>query len=161
MIGADAVLHDLGAGVVGAAFDGGAVRDALVDHRVRDHDGDHGRDGLAGLGEHRVEGLGLGDGAGEAVQQEAVHAFRALELRLDHAFDDFVGNEGACLDEGLGLEAERRARGDLAAEEFTRGEVAEVVLLHHGAGLGALAGARRAEENVVFHIQSFVSVSRM
>ena len=104
VVGVDAVLDDGDIGVVGAAFDGGAVGDALDDHLVRDHDADDGGDLLAAALKDLVESLGLGYSARETVQKEAVHAGDGLELGLDHAFDDLVGDEGAGLDEACGEE---------------------------------------------------------
>ena len=46
VVGVDAVADDLVGGVVGAAFDLGAVADALIDHRVRNHDGDDAGEGF-------------------------------------------------------------------------------------------------------------------
>ena len=158
VIGIDAVLDDGDIGVIGAAFDGGAVGDALDDHLVGDHDADDGGNLLAVSVKDGVKCFSLGDSAGEAVQQEAVYSGDGLEFGLDHAFDDLVGNEGAGLDEALGLEAELGAGGDLLAEQGSGTDVVQVVFLNHGCGLGALAGSRRPEKNVVLHIFVFLFV---
>ncbi len=57
--------------VVGAALFGEALGDAGDQGLGVDLQADHQIDGLAAAGEHRVERLGLGHGAGEAVEDEA------------------------------------------------------------------------------------------
>ena len=123
----------------------------LVDEGVGNHERHAGSNGLAALGQHGVQGLGLGNGTGKTVQQEAIHVLDALELRLDHAFHNLVGNQVSGFDEGFGLKAQRSAGGNLTAEEFTGGKVAELVALYHSACLGAFSCTGRAEENIVFH----------
>ena len=60
--------------------------DLELDHRVELQ---------ALVGEHRVEGFGLGHRAREAVEDEAVLGVRLLDAVGDDADDDVVGDEPA------------------------------------------------------------------
>jgi hypothetical protein len=74
---------------------------------------------LAGL-EHVVEALGLGNGAREAVEDEARLALGVvLELALDHANHDLVADETALVHDLLGLSAQLGLLCDLGAEHVT------------------------------------------
>ena len=69
----------------------------------------------------------------------------------DHAFHDRVGNEFALVDEGLRLQAEGRSVGDFTAQQVAGGDMAQAETLDQPCGLGALAGARRAKDQIVLH----------
>ena len=151
VVGGYAVLDDAAVGVVLAAFDLGAVQDALVDELVGEGEGEDCVDLAAELGEHGVEGLCLGDGAGESVEEEARNILIGGYLVADHAFNHFVGYEVSAVDELSGFLAELCAGGHLLTQEVSCGEVKIMVFLDDLFGLGAFAGSRRTEKNVVFH----------
>lgn len=124
----EVVLHvDLGrveGAVVGAAR--GGVDEAAGDAGDQQGVVDLELDGVLQrgllLGQHLVEGLGLGDRPGEAVEDEAALALLVgLELALDHADDDVVADEAAGVHDLLGLLAERGLLGDLGSEHVTGG----------------------------------------
>ena len=150
MIGVDAVLDDLGFGVVHAVLDFCTVADALENGLVGDHEGDHGVDLSAAGGEDLVEMLGLGRGAREAVEDETFDVGMRVEFRGDHAFDHLVGNEQSLVNEGFGLQAKGRAGCDFAAQQVARRDVAKSETIDDERGLGAFAGARRAEDQEMF-----------
>lgn len=145
VIGLDAVADRLLGGVVGAAFDGCAVVDALKDGLIRDHYAHDGGYCFVGFGEHLIERFGLLESSREAVQKEATGAAVDLEFVLDHAFDHFVGNEGAGIDEGFGLESERTSGSDFFTKKVSGGDVAQIVAFYECLCLGAFARTRRAE----------------
>lgn len=100
--------------------------------------------------EQQVERLGLSNGAGEAVEHEATAALQAVAPLLQQSQRDAVGDIFAAQGAGLRLSeggAGRRGTAVVGATEFAgrKGAGAE-----HGfeeSGLGAFAGARRAEQN--------------
>ena len=94
--------------------------------------------------------LGLGRGAREAVEDEAFHAGVGVEFRSDHAFDHFIGNEKALVDECLGLLAERRPVCDFTAQEVAGRYVTQAEAFDHQGRLGPFARARRAEDQEMF-----------
>ena len=103
VVGFDAVFHNLLSGVIGTAFNGGPVGDALVDEGVRNHERYTGGYAFAGFSQHAVQRLCLGNGAREAVQQEAIDPFGAAEFGLDHAFHNLIRDQVARIDQGFGL----------------------------------------------------------
>ena len=111
------------------ALDLGAVQDALVDELVGEGEGEDCVDLAAELGEHGVEGLGLGDGAGEAVEEEAGYVPVGGYLVADHALHYLVGYEVSAVDELSGLLAELCAGGHLLTQEVSGGEVKIMVFL--------------------------------
>ena len=155
----DAVVDDVLAGVISAAFLEGAALDALHDHCVRDHYRNSRCNLFACLGENLVEGICLREGARESVKEESVHSGDSLELALDHSFNYFVRYEASFLYEGLCLKAEFCACRDLLAEQGSCGDVVKVVLFYHCCGLGAFTCAWRAKEDVIFHVIGFVFCS--
>ena len=132
MVGVNAVLDDALVSVVRAAFYSGAVGYALVDEFVRDHYGHYGGHALFPLCKDGVKGLGLGQGPGEAVQQEAVISFDGVEDVLYHTLYNRVRYKRACGYEALGLEAKLSAGGDFRAEELSGGDVLEIVFFRDG-----------------------------
>ena len=120
-----------------------AARHALDDLGVRDADLEDEVDRHAG----GAQGLGLGDRAGEAVEEGAVRAVGLGEALLDETDDDVVGHELALVHHGLGGEAERRAGLDGGAKHVARRNLRNAELLADELGLRALAGARRSDED--------------
>ncbi len=72
-----------------------------------------------------LHGLRLGNGTGEAVQQEAVGAIRLRDTFFDQADDDVVGDELTCVHHGLGLEAQLGARLDRRTQHVAGGDLQE------------------------------------
>jgi len=66
--------------------------DALLEDCVGHVQLDDAAHALAGLGEHRVQGLRLGNGAGETIKNEALLAVVILDPILDDPHDDLVGH---------------------------------------------------------------------
>ena len=100
--------------------------------------------------ERLLERLGLVDRAREAVEDEAVARVLLLEALDDHRDDQVVGNELAGVHVALGLACRARSRRSTSPRSMSPvamyGEP-EVVL--QPLGLGALAGAGRAEQDEV------------
>lgn len=57
----------------------------------------------------RLHGVGLGDGAGEAIEEETVGAIRLCNAFLDEANDDVVTDQRTGVHHGLGLQPQRRS----------------------------------------------------
>jgi hypothetical protein len=105
-------------------------------------------EGLLLLREHFVELLSLGDGSGEAVQNEAVLALGVvLQLGPDHVHHNVVGNQTSGVHDLLGLHSKRSLLLDLGSQHVARRQMARAVLLHQVGGLGALAGAGGTNQN--------------
>ena len=119
VVGFDAVFHNLLSGVIGTAFNGGPVGDALVDEGVRNHERHTGGYAFSGPSHHAVQDFRLGDGAREAVQQEAIDPLGAAEFGLNHAFHNLVRDQVTRVDQGFGLLSKLRSSGNLAAQEFS------------------------------------------
>ena len=97
------LLGGLGLDVEGGSAGGAhpAAAHALLDLAVGDLDGDHMVKHDAGL----VQGLGLGQGAGHAVQDKALGTVGLLQPLGHDADDHGIGDQLACVHIGLGLKA--------------------------------------------------------
>ena len=82
-----------------AALADTAVAQPFLDDLVRHLDIQY----LVDLHTHGVQGLGLGQRPGEAVQDEAVFAVILGQPFLDDAVDHLVGDQAPLVDDGLGL----------------------------------------------------------
>jgi hypothetical protein len=96
-----------------------------------------------------LERLGLGDGAGEPVEDVPLRRVRPREALPDEAHGELVGYEVAPADDRFHLLPELRLALDRVAEDVARGDLGDAELLRHQAGEGALAGARGAEKDQV------------
>ena len=96
-----------------------------------------------------LEHLGLRDRAREAIEQEAVGGLAAVDALHDHLADQVVRDEVALLHVLLGLLADRGLLLDREAQDVAGGVVGQVEIVDEALGLGALAGAGRAEEDEV------------
>lgn len=93
-----------------------------------------------------AEEVRLGLAAGEPVEDPAA-VLAGLELR-DHGGDDELVGHKLAGGHHLGdLLADLGAGAGLGAEDVTRADDGEVVVLAHGLALSALAGSRRASDN--------------
>ena len=131
------VVGTAGAGVHAATAH--ALDDLFVRHREFQHEVHH----HTGI----LHGLRLGNGAGEAVQQEAVGAIRLRDTFFDQADDDVVGDELTCVHHGLGLEAQLGARLDRRTQHVAGGDLRNTVFFHDELSLGTFAGTRCSQQN--------------
>lgn len=104
----------------------------------------HPVDLLAFSRQHGIQLGRLGDGAGEAVQDEADSALRRPDGLPNQADDNVVRDQGARVHRRFRLQAQGAAGGDGGAQHVARRQVAQAVLLLDDGGLGALAAAGRA-----------------
>ena len=93
---------------------------------------------------HGVQSLGLGDGPGEAVQDEAVLAVILSQPLFDDADEDLIGHQLAALHVGFGLQAHLRAAPQRFAQHVPRGNGGDVVVLADDLRLGAFPSSRGA-----------------
>ena len=96
-----------------------------------------------------VQSLGLRDGAGEAVHEEALGGVGFLQPVLDDADDHAVGDQVAGVHVLLGFQAHGGLVLDRVAQDVAGGDVGDAVLGHDTAGLGALAGSGRAQQDEI------------
>ena len=125
--------------IAGAA----ALADAPAAHTgddllIGNLDGDHGVEADTGL----LEGLGLGDRAGHAVQNVAVRAVRLLQALVDDADDDLIGHQLTGVHILLGLEARRSPILHGSTQNVASGDGRNIQLLLQNFGLSAFAGTR-------------------
>src|SRR6185312_13026802 len=86
----------------------------VVDHQLQDQ-----IQGGAQIGEELVQSGGLRSRPREAVEQKALARVRLGEPVPDHVDGDLVRNQLACVHVTLRLDAERRALGDVRAEDVS------------------------------------------
>ena len=138
--------------VVGAEA---AAHDAVLRHLPVEHDFDHIVQLHARLGQGAVQGLGLGRGAREAVEQPALFLGTGQGFQ-HHRNGDLVRHQVAPVDVLLGLFAQFGAALDVAAENRAGFDVVDAVLVLQDGALGALAAAVRSEDENV-HVRSFAN----
>ena len=112
---------------------------------------------VAAFREHLLQGLGLRDGAGEAIEDDAL--VLASEGIIDGSQDvnhQLIGDELALVDEALGCLTKFRAVLDLVAEHIARGDMTETVFLNHHVALRSLAGTGSTENNDILHCILFL-----
>ncbi len=88
-----------------------------------------------------IEPLGLIEGAGEAVEDEAAADVGLGEAVGDHLVDEIVGDELALVHQALGGSAELGSAGDVIAQEVAGGDLRNSILSHQELGLSAFADA--------------------
>ncbi len=120
--------------------DGVVVRDVEEEDRV---------EAPADPVEHRVERLGLREGAREAVEDEPVLGVLGLEPFPDQLEHQVVGDELAAREDRLHSAAERRPRRDRRAKHVAGRDVRNLPLLRDPRRLRALAGPLRAQDQDV------------
>ena len=94
-----------------------------------------------------LERIGLGQGAGKAVEQEAGGAIGLGDPLLDQADDDVVAHQRAGVHHLLGREAERRAGLDGGAQHVAGGDLRDAVALADHGRLRAFARAGRSQQD--------------
>ena len=93
MISLDPVVDGLFLCIISTSFDRSSVADSLLDHLVRNHDGDDRCYGLIAGSKHLVQHFSLCDSTRETVKKETVHALDSLESIVYHAFHYFIRNQ--------------------------------------------------------------------
>ena len=131
--------------VVSAAGDrvNAAAADAAHDLIIRHGDFEHEVDRNTGL----LQGFGLRNRAGEAVEQETVLAVRLRETFFHEPEDDVVAHQSARFHDGLRLEAERGSRLHSRAKHVAGGNLGDREAFLDEGSLGALSGAGRSDQN--------------
>ena len=102
---------------------------------------EHPVDVLALRRQHGVQLGCLGDGAGEAVQDEAHPAGGRGDGLADEADHNLVAHQRARVHRFLGFQAERGFGGHRRPQHVARRQVAQAVLLFDEGGLGAFPAA--------------------
>src|SRR3954449_2164969 len=152
VVGGKPGLEDLGIVVLadrlapGARFRGPAL-DPLDEGALVDLELEHRIEPQTLFGEHRVEGLGLGDGAREAVEDEALAGVRPVDALGDDADHDVVRDEPARFHDRLGLEADRRTGSDRRAQHVAGRELRDAVARDEASGLRPLPRPRRPQKD--------------
>ncbi len=118
-----------------------AAAHAFDDFLVRHVDFDHVIDVNACL----FHGFCLRDCAREPVEQKAILAVGLLDAFLDHADDDFIRHQAACVHELLGLQPQCRPRLDGSAQHVAGGNLRNIKFFLDVGGLGAFARAGGAQ----------------
>ena len=91
--------------------------------------------------------IGLGDGAGETIEQEAVGAVGLRDALLDQVDDQVVTDQTTGLHHGLGLQAQGGAGLDRGAQHVAGRDLRDAVFLADEGGLRAFAGTGSTQEN--------------
>src|SRR5690606_29746685 len=120
-----------------------APTQALDDLVVRDMDLHDVVDRNAGVD----QGLSLRNGAGKAVEQEALRAVRACDAVLHQGDDDVIGHQAAAFHDGLHLAAQFTALLHRGTQHVSGGNLGDAVLLSEILGLRALAGTGCTQKN--------------
>jgi len=105
---------------------------------IGDFDGYHSVEADAGL----LHGLGLGDGAGHAVQNITIGAVGLLQALIDDTDDDLIRHQLACVHVLFGLEAGGSAVFHGCTQNVTRGYGGDIQLDLENVSLGPLTGTR-------------------
>ena len=122
---------------------GASAAHALDDGGVGHVDFDH----VVELDAGGLHGVGLRNGAWEAVEQKALGAIGLGDALLDQADDDVVADQAAGVHHLLGLHAQRRAGLDGGAQHVAGGDLRDAVLLADEGGLRAFAGTGCAQQD--------------
>ena len=123
-----------------AAFADTPSAHAGDDLLIGDLDGDHGVESDTCL----LQSLGLGDGAGHAVQNVAVGTVRLLQTLVDDADDDLIGHQLTGIHILLGLQPGGRTVLHSRPQDIAGGDGGDVQLLLDDVCLRALTGTRSA-----------------
>ncbi len=99
-----------------------------------------------------VKRSGLGDAAGEAVQQEPVGAVGLGQPLQHHRDDDVVGDQLAGVQVGLGHLAQRGAVGHIGPQDVAGGHVHQLEPVSDPVRLGSLARPRRTQQHNPHHL---------
>ncbi len=150
------VADDAFVGIVGSVAALRPEQDPLHEYLFGHHEFYHCVDLQVVPFHYFVEGPGLGDGSGEAVEDVA-------GVVVDYVFDYFryqtVGRELATTDGVAQGEADGGFGGYFAADDFACGDVVEAELRGDQAGLCPFSGSRGTEEYDVGHwLKNFLQI---
>ena len=152
VIGLKTGLEDLGIIVLahGLACGLGLFRtahNAMHQRVLIDLQFEHGIKLQAFLCEHHIQGFGLRDGAREAIEDEAFFGIRLLDPVRDNADDDFIRHQPARFHDGLGFQANRRARGNRCTQHVAGGELRYPEFFDQTCGLCAFSRSGRSQQD--------------
>ena len=120
-----------------------AAAHAVLDLLIADLNGDHPVEGNPRLG----EGLGLADGAGHPVQNEAALAVRLPDALFHHADDHIIGDQLARVHIALGLQTHRSSLLNGGTEHVAGGDSGDSQLCAEDLRLGAFSRAGGAQQD--------------
>ena len=123
--------------------------EALHELLARNLQIDDGVQVAAVLAKRLIQRACLGDGAGKAIQNDALGIAEILQAFEDQRHHDLVGHEVATVVVGLGRLAEQRAVGDGVAQQLAAGAWLEVELFFEELRLCAFAAALGADQDDV------------
>src|SRR5579859_8103131 len=141
----DTVADDLFVDVIGPAGGKAAVEQSFYEFVLADLEGQDDDDGGTLRVEQFVKGFGLGGGAGEAVEKEAVRQGIIVEGGADHLDDHLVRNELSFIHIALCCQPEGRLTGDLASKQIPGAEVLQAIFGDQSFRLCTLPATGRAE----------------
>jgi len=98
---------------------------------------------VAALREGAIDQLGLGGGAGKAVEHRPLLRLGLRELFLDQGENDGIGDEFAIVHELPGFASQRRAGSNRGTEDVARRDLRQPEPLREDLALCALPRARR------------------
>ena len=119
-------------------------------------------DFLTALGQKAVEGFGLGDCAGEAVEDYAVLGLGfVVDNLLEDANHQRIGNQLPLVDVGFGNLSYGSLAVDMVAEHLTCRDVVQTVFVDEFFALGAFAAAGGTENyNIHFYTLKLITGER-
>ena len=131
-----------------------AAREAVQELIDRYFEVDDPVEALAKVGHQAVQGHSLGNGAREAVHDEAWLAVGPAQAAADDLDHDVVGDVLAGREDGLRLPAKGRAGRDLGAQHVAGGDVRDAEVRAQHVGLGPLATTGGAVQEEVHRAPS-------
>lgn len=144
----EALGYGLGVVVAASAFES-AFEQALCEFFFGHFEAYNGVDFGAAFFEHFVEGFGLGNGAGEAVENHSFCVGVCVEFVFEYVEHELVGDEVTFGYECVGNLAQFGSARNVVAQEFAGRYVVEAVALNEAFALGSFAGAGGAENNYI------------
>ncbi len=147
-------------GVVGPTLDLAALQQTFHDLFRVDDEYEHGVELVAGEADHGVELVDLREGAGVAVEQEALFGVGLADAGADHPVSDLVGHVLSGIHEALGLEAKGGALGDVATEDVAGGDGRDTEAIGDVPRLSAFARAGRPDDQCAHQRPAAMASSR-
>ena len=112
-----------------------AFHQLVLGHLQVEHEGH----GLSAFGQHLFQGLGLGDGAWEAVEDDAFRVLEAVEHAGQDVYHQRVGDELSLVYVAFGGLAQFGAVLYLGTQHVSRRDVVDAILLYYSLALCSLA----------------------
>ncbi len=94
---------------------------------------------LSAFGQHLLQGFGLCDGAGEAVEDDALGVLEAVQRAGQDVDNQLVGQELSLVDIAFGGFAQFGSVLDFGTQHVARGDVVDAILRYNSLALCALA----------------------